>query len=80
MVVVGAVLIVSHIRRNHLIAAYALVTCIITVPSLVQWAIGGVDESGFLLVWGLCGPLVALMYFSVPPVGPVAAAFSWCLS
>ncbi len=64
-VAVGTALVISHNRRNHLIAAYALVAGIIIVPGVIQWSIGGIDDSGFLLVWGLCGPLVALMYFSV---------------
>ncbi len=65
VVVVGTSLVLSHMLRNHLIAAYALVASIIYVPSVTQWAIGSAGDSGYLLVWGLCGPLVALMYFSV---------------
>ncbi len=65
VIVVGTSLVVSHILRNHLIAAYAQIACIIYIPTLIQWSIGGIFDSGFLLIWALCGPLVALMYFSV---------------
>ena len=65
VIAVGSSLAVSHVLKNHLIAAYAQIACITLVPALVQWSIGSIFDSGFLLVWGLCGPLVALMYFSV---------------
>ena len=65
VVLVGTSLVVSHLLKKHLIAAFAQIACITHLPALVQWSIGGIFDSGFLLVWGLCGPLVALMYFSV---------------
>jgi len=63
--IVGTSLAVSHRLKNHLIAAYAQIACILYVPALAQWTIGGIFQSGFVLVWALCGPLIALMYFSV---------------
>lgn len=63
--VVGSSLFVANLTGNHLLAAYAQIACIIIFPTVVQWSIGGILDSGFLLIWALCGPLIALMYFSV---------------
>lgn len=63
--VVGASLLVSHMTGNHLIAAYAQIVCIIYITALIQWSIGGIFESGFVMVWAFCGPITALMYFSI---------------
>lgn len=65
VLIVGAALILSHITGNHLIAAYSQIVCIIYIPALIQWRIGGVFDSGLVILWALCGPVIALMYFSV---------------
>jgi len=63
--IVGPALAVSHVTRNHRIAIYAQIVCIIYVTTLVQFSIGDVLDSGFVMVWAFLGPLVALMFFSV---------------
>ncbi|MCB0257213.1 MAG: adenylate/guanylate cyclase domain-containing protein [Anaerolineae bacterium] len=65
VVVVGAALLVSHLRRNHYYAVYAQIICIIGVTMLIQWSIGGVAASGFVMVWAFLGPLTALMFLSL---------------
>lgn len=65
VVVVGASLIVAHLKRDHRYAVYAQIVCIIYVTALIQWNIGGVFDSGLVLVWALLGPIVALVFFSI---------------
>lgn len=57
-------LLLSHYKKNHFISVYTQIACIICVPTLVQWHIGKLFDSGFVLIWGLCGPLVALMFLN----------------
>lgn len=63
--IVGPALIVSHITRNHQIAIYAQIICIIYVTAFIQWSIGDVFDSGFVMAWAILGPLIALMFFSI---------------
>ncbi len=64
-VVVGGSLVLSHLTRNHLFAVYVEIVAIIMVTAGIQWSIGGISDSGFVLVWAVLGPIVALMFFSV---------------
>jgi signal transduction histidine kinase len=65
VLIVGAGLIISHFSKNHHSVIYTQIICIIYIPSLIQWNIGGVFDSGFVLVWAFVGPICALMFFSV---------------
>ncbi|MEX3010800.1 adenylate/guanylate cyclase domain-containing protein [Hoeflea sp. TYP-13] len=65
VLIVGSSLAISHLFKNHLIAAYSQIICIIYITTFSQWSIGGVVDSGFVMIWALCGPVIALMYFSV---------------
>lgn len=64
VVIVGASMAVAHITRDHLVAVYAEIVCIILITVLIQWSIGGVFDSGFVMVWALVGPLASLMFRS----------------
>jgi guanylate cyclase len=61
--IVGAALALAHFTRNHFIAVYAQIICIIYIPAFIQWSVGGVFDSGFVMVWALLGPIGALMFF-----------------
>ncbi len=61
--VVGMALAVSHITKNHHYAVYTQIICIIYITALIQWSIGGVFDSGLVMVWAFCGPIVALIFF-----------------
>jgi guanylate cyclase len=63
--IVGPALVVSHITRNHRIAIYAQIICIIYVTTFIQWSIGDVFDSGFVMAWAFLGPLIALMFFTI---------------
>jgi guanylate cyclase len=64
VIIVGIALAVAHVRRNHYIAIYAQIICIIYISSLLQWTIGDVFASGIVIVWAFIGPLTALLFFS----------------
>ncbi|HSF91834.1 MAG TPA: adenylate/guanylate cyclase domain-containing protein [Paracoccaceae bacterium] len=63
--IVGPALVLSHITRNHRIAIHAQIVCIVYVTTFIQWSIGDVFDSGFVMIWAILGPLIALMFFSI---------------
>jgi guanylate cyclase len=65
VMIVGPALVVSHVTRRHRIAIYAQVICIVYVTTFIQWSIGDVFDSGFVMAWAFLGPLIALMFFTV---------------
>lgn len=62
---VGSSLLISHFTKKHHIVIYAQIICIIYITALIQWSIGGVSDSGLVMVWAFLGPIVALMFFSI---------------
>ncbi len=64
ILIVGSALLISHVSKNHYYAVYAQIICIIYITALIQWSIGGVFESGVVMVWAFLGPICALMFFS----------------
>jgi signal transduction histidine kinase len=65
VIIVGGALVFSHISKNHHYVIYAQIICIIYIPTFIQWSIGGVFDSGLVLVWAFVGPICALMFFSI---------------
>ncbi len=63
-VVVGSALLISHLTRKHYILIYTQIIAIIYITALIQWSIGGVFDSGLVMVWAFLGPMIALMFFS----------------
>lgn len=61
--VVGSSLVISHVTKNHLYAVYAETASIIVFTGLIQWSIGGLFDSGIVMVWAAIGPLGALLFF-----------------
>jgi len=64
-IIVGGALLISHISKNHRYAIYAQIICVIYFTTFIQWIIGGVFDSGVVLIWAFLGPMVALMFLSV---------------
>ena len=64
-IIVGGALFISHKSKNHRYAIYAQIICIIYFTTFIQWSIGGVFDSGVVLVWAFLGPMIALMFLSV---------------
>jgi len=65
VIIVGTALLFSHLTKNHYILIYTQIICIIYITALIQWSIGGVFDSGFVLAWAFLGPICALMFFPV---------------
>ncbi len=65
VVVVGASLAISQRTKNHYYAVYAQIICIIYITTFIQWSIGGLFDSGFVLAWAFVGPIVALIVFPI---------------
>lgn len=63
-VIVGAALALSHRTRNHQYAVYAQILCIMYITMFIQWSIGGVLDSGMVMIWAILGPIIALMFQS----------------
>jgi len=64
VIIVGTSLLISHLSKNHHYAVYAQIICIIYITTFIQWSIGGVFDSGYVLAWAFLGPIIALMFFS----------------
>ena len=78
-VVVGTALFVAHRTRAHRIAVYVQLSSIILITASLQWSIGGLFDSGFVLAWAFLGPLGALFFFSFRRAVPWFALFLGCL-
>ncbi|MCT4624493.1 MAG: adenylate/guanylate cyclase domain-containing protein [Schleiferiaceae bacterium] len=63
-VVVGCFLFIGHFTKNHLWPVYGFIICILYIPAVFQWSIGGVFDAGYVLAWSLIAPLAGLMFLS----------------
>ena len=70
---VGTALLIAHLIKAHRIAIYAQLVGIIGVTACLQWSLGGLFDSGFVLAWGFLGPIGALFFF------PYRRAIPWLL-
>lgn len=64
-IIVGSSLVISHWTKDDHISIYAQVVSILGITSLIQWTIGGLLDSGLVLMWAILAPLGALMLFSL---------------
>ena len=62
VVVVGACLVVSHVRLDHRPAVYAQLICITWISALIQWSIGSAVDSGLVICWSFLGPIGGLVF------------------
>jgi serine/threonine protein kinase len=65
VVIVGSALAISHTTKNYYYAVYAQIVCIMYITAFIQWSIGGLFDSGFVMAWAFCGPVSALVFFSL---------------
>lgn len=70
-VIVGSAMIVSQITKNHYYTIYAQMICIMYITTFIQWSIGGIFASGFVMAWAFCGPIIALLFL------PIRKALIW---
>lgn len=65
VVIVGSTLVYAHVSKKHYPLIYAQIICIMYVPALIQWTVGGLFDSGIVLMWGILGPICALVFFTL---------------
>jgi signal transduction histidine kinase len=53
---------ISHFIGNYKLLVYAQLVCIVWVPALVQWSLGSISDSGFVIFWCFLGPIGALLF------------------
>lgn len=64
-VIVGSSLVISHWTKNHRISIYVQIASIVGITTLIQWTVGGVFDSGLVILWAILAPLAALMFLSL---------------
>jgi len=53
---------IAHFKKNHFILVNAQLAGITWIPALVQWSLGGLNDSGFVVLWSFIGPIGALLF------------------
>lgn len=64
-VIVGSALIIAHRLKNHYIAVYGQIVSIVGITFAIQVTVGGLFDSGLVMLWAFVGPLVALTFLSI---------------
>jgi signal transduction histidine kinase len=62
VVVVVPSIFISRFIGNYRLLAYAQLVCIMWVPAFIQWSLGSINDSGFVIFWCLLGPIGALLF------------------
>jgi class 3 adenylate cyclase len=64
-ILVGTAILIAHYSRNYKILIYVQLACITWISAFIQWSIGGMSESGFVIAWSFLGPIGALIFLSL---------------
>ena len=59
---VGPSIFLSHYLSNYKILVHMQLICITWVPCFIQWSLGSLHDSGFVIAWSFLGPLGALLF------------------
>ncbi len=65
LVFVGLVapsIFLSHYLANYKILVHMQLICITWVPCFIQWSLGSIHDSGFVIAWSFLGPLGAILF------------------
>lgn len=62
---VVALFFISHKMKNHLPLTYSLFYACLLAPLFASWAMGGLQDGGFVLAWGILCPLGILIFASL---------------
>lgn len=73
--IVGSSMVISHRTKEHRYVVWAQILCIMYITTGIQWSIGGIYASGFVMAWSFIGPITSLLFFS-----PRATAAWFCLN
>ena len=61
LIVVPSIFI-SHSLDNYKILLHTQLICISLIPLLIQWSLGSINDSGFVIFWCFLSPLGALQF------------------
>ena len=64
VVIVVPFIFISHFAGNYMLLVYTQLICILLVPTLIQWSLGSINDSGFVISWCILGPIGALLFIS----------------
>ena len=64
VVIVISSIFISHFTSNYKILVYAQLACITWVPAFIQWSLGSIHVSGFVIAWCFLGPIGALLFLN----------------
>ena len=64
VVIVISSIFISHFTSNYKILVYGQLACITWVTAFVQWSLGSIHDSGFVIAWCFLGPIGALLFLN----------------
>lgn len=64
VVIVISSIFISHFTSNYKILVYVQLACITCVPAFIQWSLGSIHDSGFVIAWCFLGPIGALLFLN----------------
>ena len=64
VVIVISSIFISHFTRNYKILVYGQLACITWVTAFIQWSLGSIHNSGFVIAWCFLGPIGALLFLN----------------
>ena len=53
---------ISHAASNYKILVYSQLGCITWISAFIQWSLGSIHDSGFVIAWCFLGPIGALLF------------------
>ena len=62
-IVVPAIFI-SHSMGNYKLLVYAQLVSITLIPASIQWSLGSINDSGFVIAWCFLSPIGALLFLN----------------
>ena len=62
--IVVPTIFISHYKRNYKLLLRVLLFSITFVPMLIQWFLGSINDSGFVIAWCFLAPLGALLFIN----------------
>ena len=64
VVIVISSIFISHFTSNYKILVYGQLACITWVTAFIQWSLGSIHDSGFVIAWCFLGPIGALLFLN----------------
>ncbi len=64
VVIVISSIFISHYTSNYKILVYGQLACITWVTAFIQWSLGSIHNSGFVIAWCFLGPIGALLFLN----------------